>query len=245
MQTELIHRYSSGLTLQSTWTLAHNMADDTSFPGSYFHGEEGEGASLNRFDRHADWGNVGGTRRHRWTTTMVYELPIGKGRHFLGNANRMLNGFVGGWRLSTIALLQTGPFLTAWVPGDASGTGTQFRRTGGQRPDALGDGNISNPTPDHYWNRDVFTCPGAAAGTFSCTDAIGRFGNSKAGNLKGPGTINLSLGLAKDFRITERVKLKFESSFTNLPNHPNLSDPETNIGSDSFGVVTSARGSDS
>lgn len=245
MQTELIHRYSSGLTLQSTWTWARNMADNSSFPGSYFLGEEGEGASINRFDRRADWGNVGGTRRHRWVTTMVYELPVGKGRHFLSNTNRVLNGFVGGWRLSTIALLQTGPFLTAWIPGDASGTGTGTRRTGGQRPDALGDGNIANPTPDRYWNRDAFTCPGAASGTFSCTDAIGRFGNSKVGNLIGPGTINLSMGLAKNFRLTERFSLKFESSFTNLPNHPNLSDPETNVGSAGFGVVTSARGSDS
>jgi hypothetical protein len=70
MQTELIHRYSSGLTLQSTWTLARNMADDASFRGSFFHGEEADGASLNRFDRHADWGNVGGTRRNRWMTTL-------------------------------------------------------------------------------------------------------------------------------------------------------------------------------
>ena len=43
------------------------------------------------------------------------------------------------------------------------------------------------------------------------------------GSLVGPGTINLSLGLAKDFQLSERFKLKFESSFTNIPNHPNFS----------------------
>ncbi len=247
MQTELIHKYSNGLTFQSTWTWAHNLADDESFPGSFFGGEAGDGNSLNRFDRHADWGNVGGTRRHRWMTTMLYELPIGKGRRLLGDAHGVLNGFVGGWRLSTIFLAQTGPFLTAFVQGDASGTGTQASRTGGQRPDSFGNPNISNPTPDHYWNPDVFACPGLPQGQFQDCNSQptnGLFGNSSTGNLIGPGTINLSLGLAKDFRITERVSLKFESSFTNLPNHPNLADPDTNVGG-AFGIVTSARGSDS
>jgi hypothetical protein len=45
----------------------------------------------------------------------------------------------------------------------------------------------------------------------------------------GPGTVHLSLGLAKDFQLTERFKLKFESSFTNLPNHPNFDDPCNNL----------------
>jgi hypothetical protein len=93
----------------------------------------------------------------------------------------------------------------------------------------------------------MFACPGDPQGTWDCSgDApIGRFGTSRAGNLIGPGTINLSLGLAKDFRVTERVNLKFESSFTNLPNHVNLDDPETNLNDSNFGKVFRARGSDS
>lgn len=249
MQTELIHKYSNGLTFQSTWTWAHNLADNASFPGSFFGGEEGDGASLNRFDRHADWGNVGASRRHRWVTTLLYELPVGKGKHVLGNASSVVNGIIGGWQLSSIFLLQTGPYLTAWVPGDASGTGTQARRTGGQRPNAVGNGNISNPTASHYWDSNAFRCPGGGplppVTGKSCHDALGVFGDSSAGNLVGPGTVNLNLGLAKRFRLTERVSVRFESSFTNILNHPNLSDPETNVGSAAFGVVTRARSGDS
>jgi hypothetical protein len=143
--------------------------------------------------------------------------------------------------------LQTGPFQTAWLPGDSSGTGAQASRTAGQRPDAFGNGNISNPTASHYWNANVFACPGDAAGVWNCdTDApIGRFGTSRVGNLIGPGTINISLGLAKDFRLTERVSLKFESSFTNVPNHTNLDDPETNLRASNFGKTVDDRGADS
>ena len=53
------------------------------------------------------------------------------------------------------------------------------------------------------------------------------------------------MGMGKDFRITERFRLRLEGTFTNLPNHPNLADPGSNISGVSFGVVTSARGGDS
>ncbi|HEY7096956.1 MAG TPA: TonB-dependent receptor [Terriglobales bacterium] len=247
MQTELIHRYSNGLTLQSTWTWAHNLSDTASFTGSSFGGEAGEGRSLDRFNRGRDWGEVGGTRRHRWITTLLYELPIGRGRRFLGDANGLVDGLLGGWRVSTIALLQTGPYLTAWLPGDSSGTGSQASRTAGQRPDAFGNGNIDNPTPSDYWNPNVFACPGDAPGVWDCggDTPIGRFGTSRVGNLIGPGTINISLGLAKDFRLSERATLKFESSFTNLPNHTNYNDPETNLNDSNFGKIFDDRGGDS
>ena len=59
-------------------------------------------------------------------------------------------------------------------------------------------------------------------------------------------TYSLSLGLAKDFRINERVVFKFESSFTNLPNHPNFDDPRNNLtesvnGQGTFGKVLASR----
>ncbi len=249
MQVEFTHKYSGGLTLDSTWTWAHNLSDVSSSSGSGFAAENGQGRTMNFHDRRADRGNTGGTRRHRWVTTMIYNVPVGKGHRFLSNASGVLGGVVGGWRLSSIALLETGPFLTPLMSGgDPSGTGAPGRSS--QRPDAVGNGNISNPTADHWWDRSAFVCPGktpADPNPFKCNVApIGRFGSAGVGTLVGPGSINLSLGLAKDFRITERARLRFESSFTNFPNHPNLADPNSrNISSGSFGRIFSARGADS
>jgi hypothetical protein len=234
MQTELIHKYSHGLTFQSTWTWAKNLADTESWPRSGFSGEV-TGRSMNLYDLRGDYGNVGGTRKHRWITTMVDELPIGKGRLILGNANGVLSGIVGGWRLSTILLVQSGPFDTPFMQFDSSGNA----RFGFNRPDVAGNPNDVNHTREQWWNPNVFACPGGDPGqdfapgsvVLSCSDAnvIGRFGNAAVGSLVGPGTFNLSLGLAKDFQLTERFKLKFESSFTNLPNHPNFDDPRNNL----------------
>ena len=91
---------------------------------------------------------------------MVDELPIGRGRRLLGNANGVLNGIVGGWRLSTILLAQTGPFLTPFLQYDTSGNSL----SGFNRPDLFGQPNISNPTPQHWFNPNVFACPGESAG---------------------------------------------------------------------------------
>jgi hypothetical protein len=230
MQTELIHKYSHGLTFQSTWTWARNLADTESWPGSSFSGEI-TGDAMNQYNLRGDYGNVGGTRKHRWITTMVDELPIGKGRFLLGNANGVLNGIVGGWRLSTILLVQTGPFETPFIQFDSSGNAN----FGFNRPDLGGNPNNVHHTRTQWWNPNVFACPGGVPGqnlvnnTLSCSNVIGRFGNAAVGSLVGPGTVNLSLGLAKDFQLTERFKLKFESSFTNLPNHPNFDDPRQNL----------------
>jgi len=235
MQTELIHKYSHGLTFQSTWTWARNLSDTESWPRSGFDGEV-TGDAMNQYNLRGDYGNVGGTRKHRWITTMVDELPIGKGRFLLGNATGVLNGIVGGWRLSTILLVETGPFDTPFMQFDSSGNANN----GFNRPDLGGNPNNFHHTRDQWWNPNVFSCPGFAPGTgfsnnqLSCSGlpnggVVGRFGNAGVGSMVGPGTFNLSLGLAKDFQVTERFRLKFESSFTNLPNHPNFDDPRNNL----------------
>jgi hypothetical protein len=250
MQTELIHKYSNGLTFQSTWTWAKNLSDTESWPRSDFDGEI-TGDAMNQYNLRGDYGNVGGTRKHRWITTMVDELPIGKGRALLGNSNGVLNGFVGGWRLSTILLVQTGPFDTPFMQFDSSGNANN----GFNRPDLAGNPNNFHHTRTQWWNPNLFACPGGVPGqdlvndSLSCSNVIGRFGNAGVGSLVGPGTINLSLGLAKDFQVTERFKLKFESSFTNIPNHPNFDDPRNNLsesvnGQGTFGQVLQSRGGD-
>jgi hypothetical protein len=253
MQTEVVHKYSHGLTLQSTWTWARNLSDTESWPRSGFDGEV-TGDAMDLYNLRGDYGNVGGTRKHRWITTLVDELPIGKGRLLLGNAHGVLNGIVGGWRLSMILLVQSGPFDTPFLKFDSSGNANN---NGFNRPDVVGNPNDIDHTRTQWWNPNVFACPGGVPGqdlvnnALSCSNVIGRFGNSAVGSLVGPGTFNLSLGLGKDFQLTERFRLKFETSFTNLPNHPNFDDPRNNLsetdnttGVGTFGQVLASRKGD-
>jgi hypothetical protein len=247
MQTEVNHRMRDGLSFTSAWTWAKNVGDGNGPASTGWAGTTGGGRVTNSLDRAADKGNAAMTRRHRWSTTLFYDLPFGQGRKFGDGMSRLADAFVGGWNVAAIVLLQTGPYLTpTFSGGDPSGTNASAR--GSMRPDRIGDGNLDNPTASAWFDRNAFVCPGRTAGSnqFNCNvTPIGRFGNAGTGILVGPGTFNLSMGLSKTFRITERVRARLEGTFTNLPNHPNLADPSTNISSISFGTITSARGGDS
>jgi hypothetical protein len=69
----------------------------------------------------------------------------------------------------------------------------------------------------------------------------GPVGNCGVGILVGPGTSTIAAGLAKNFQIRERLRLRFESTFTNLMNHPNFAPPPTNVTASSFGIVQSVQ----
>jgi hypothetical protein len=253
-QAELNRRYSSGLTFSTSYTLAKHLADNAGpNPGSYA-GETGGGRVTNSLDRRGDRGDVYATRRHRSVTTLVYDLPFGAGRKFMSKTNAVVDALLGGWSLSSILTLQSGPYLTPVMSGgDPSGTNAPNRGT--QRPERIADGTLSNPTADLWLDRNAFVCPGRTTGAnqFNCSVGVvpgrdpaptGRFGNSGVGFILGPGTFVWNAGAGKRFALSERLIMKLAGSFTNVTNRVNLGDPQLNITNNSFGRITSARGSD-
>jgi hypothetical protein len=260
LQMEANHRTQGGFTFESAYTWAKNLADNVGTNSSGFQSENGGNSSQSTYlyDRRLDYGNVNGTRRHRWINTGVYELPFGRGRKFAGSADRIQDAMVGGWQLSSMFLLQTGPYLTAYIPGsdaDPSGTGSGILYGSDQRPDVVGKIRPVHQNRNQWVNPQAFACPsnsgytatsyaGNACGVGVTSNPIGRFGNEGVGGIVGPGTLNWSAGLSKRVAITEDVHLRAEGTFTNVLNHTNLSDPLLDITNPNFGKITSARGSD-
>ncbi len=265
VQADLSRHFQAGLQFDSTYTFAKALADNQG-PASNggFAGESGGARATSILARYVDYGNVYGTRRHRWNNTMVYTLPFGRGQRFGASLSRLTDFFVGGWQLSNIFLWQSGPFESAYFPagqGDPSGTGSGLTGTntgfdGGHRnqaPDRVA-GTSFNPNGRNrlnWVNPGALTCPGLSGFTIgsSCTTGsgkapsplpIGRFGNLRPGSIVGPGTVNLSTGLSKSLHLTERVNLRAEGTFTDILNHTNLGDPNVNISSPSFGLITNS-----
>jgi hypothetical protein len=253
LQVEANRRFSNGLTFNSTYTWAKNLADNLGPNATGFIGETGGGRAADLYNRRAEYGNDYATRRHRSISTLVYDLPFGRGRQFAKSIHPAANAVIGGWQMSAIFLAQTGPFLTPAVSNvDPSGSGSGLSRT--QHPDRIADGKSSNPTRDQWFDVNAFVCPGlntrvlnnCRIGVNPARDAapIGRFGTAGVGILRGPGTLNLSLGLNKAFYLTERVRLEAGASFTNVANRVNLADPNMTVTSTAFGRITSARASE-
>ena len=268
LQVDFNHRFQKGLQIDSTYTFAKALSDNQGPANTGFAGESGGARATSILDRAQDYGNVFGTRRSRWNTSSVYELPVGRGRMFGSGMSRLSDLAVGGWQLSNIFLWQSGPFESPYYgsgQGDPSGTGSGLTGTtsgfdGGHRnqyPDRVASASIkpANRSRNGWINTAAFTCPGYpgwAPGT-ACTtgsgsgpvpNPIGRFGNAQVGSVVGPGTINLSSGLSKTFAITERVHLRAEGTFTNILNHTNLGDPNMDISNPNFGLITGTIGSD-
>ncbi|MEO6802795.1 MAG: carboxypeptidase regulatory-like domain-containing protein [Granulicella sp.] len=275
MQAEVTHRLSKGLTLDSTYTWAKNVSNNQGPGRSSFASESGGSRSSYAGSADVDRGESYGTRRHRWNTTMVWEVPVGRGREFGGNMNRLVDAAIGGWQISNILLVQTGPHLSPYFSsgqGDPSGTGSGlssglYGALGGRMQKADRAAGLSaipaGQSRKNWVSSAAFVCPGGqawVAGTPCHTgggqvrkvngvlvpDAlpIGRFGNAQSGSVVGPGTVNLSTGVNKSFKFTERVSLRAEGTFTNVINHTNLGDPNMNISSGQFGVITGTSGAD-
>jgi hypothetical protein len=236
-EVQATHRLEHGLYVDANYTYAKNEADNQGDAPSAFAGEVNYGLPIaDRFHIKQDLGNVSGSRRNRMLLTGMYQLPFGKGRQHM-NASAWMDGLLGGWDLTTITLLETGPWLTpsisgstycpqpnACIPTDQSNTNV-LNRSAILRPDVVPNGTPGAVT---YNNLSFLQLPAGA----------GRFGNAGVGIVQGPGTATVSLGVAKGFAITEKVHARFETTFTNVLNHTNFAPPVMAIDNSLFGQLT-------
>lgn len=232
-QLQLDHRFGHGLFFQASYTLAKNLTNAEGTAPSGFPAEYGSFFS-DRFNTRNDRGNDFGTRRHRVLVSGIYQIPAGRGQRYLSNARGFVDALLGGWKLSTVSLFETGPYETPTISASLEQANINAAASGmAVRPDRRGNGNLANPTPGDWFDINAFVATPAGAG---------RVGNAGVGILEGPGTVTVAGGLAKEFPIREFGKLRFEASFTNLFNHPNFAPPQTNISVPStFGVTTTVQ----
>jgi hypothetical protein len=128
--------------------------------------------------------------------------------------------------MSTVSLFQTGPYLTPVTSPAFDSANLNLVYTGAfLRPDcSLNVNGYSN------------------INAFNPVPAAGRIGNCGVGILQGPGTIAAAVGLSKTVSLKERAHLRFEATFTNLPNHPNFAAPAVDVSAPAtFGRITSVQ----
>jgi hypothetical protein len=226
-------RLSFGLQLQSSYIYARNLSNQGGNPGTPAGGFAGEyGGTLSSPTQPGiDYGNVNFTRRQRFLTTFLYDLPFGKGKMLLSGANGFVDRLVGGWELAGVLLFQSGPFMTVSQLNDPCGCGFNiFNSTGGRADTVSGISPYAGQSLSQWINPAAFTTP---------ANAIGRFGDSEAGGVVGPGTEAVSMSLIKSIPIRESVRAQLGVQVANLFNHPNFAPPSTlTVGVAGFGAVT-------
>jgi hypothetical protein len=170
-------------------------------------------------------------------TSILYQLPFGKGRQFGASWGAPLDAILGGWALNTIHTMNTGlPLNIIYTPSAAlDGTGrlADYRGVASQRPNVVADTTRPSGVSmnDQYWNKAAFVLPTASA----------PYGNLGRNAMRGPNFWQWDLGVNKSFKIPARegMALQFRSEFFNFLNHTNFGTPDCSVSSASFATIKS------
>ena len=149
----------------------------------------------------------------------------------MNSANLLADRIVGGWVLSGIGLVQSGPFMSVATLSDPSGTGYNlFNGFGGRADTVKGVDPYQGQSIGQWINPKAFADPG---------NNIGRWGNASAGSVVGPGTKLLSLSLLKRIQIAESSRFEIGAQVSNVFNHPNYGPPPNmTVGIPAFAALT-------
>jgi hypothetical protein len=124
------------------------------------------------------------------------------------------NVFLKDWQIAGTTRAYTGQPFTPKVGNYSLDLGDAVR------PDRTAKGMQPAPSVDQWFDRLAF--PVVPRGTY-------RFGTSGRNILDGPGTLLLDLSVSRRFRLSETKAFQFRWETFNVPNHTNLSLPETKV----------------
>ncbi|HMQ03836.1 MAG TPA: TonB-dependent receptor [Pyrinomonadaceae bacterium] len=253
LQAELRRRLSNGLQFQLDYTFSKALTDAADAQGN----NQSDLVSFRTLrDKRLDWRRANFDQTHRFVSNVIYDLPFGRGRQFLSNANGLVDRLVGGWTVSAITTWSTRPpisfvsnrttfnqFNPGLNPAQLLISFEEFRRNVGvyRRPEGIYYFNPDllditvNPTTGRYVSSTLK--PGILG-----APEPGTFGNFPLNAINGPQYFNLDMALVKRIPVTERVRLELKSTFINILNHTNFAAGSQVFDSTSFGLITAQGG---
>ncbi|MGH7867361.1 MAG: TonB-dependent receptor, partial [Candidatus Dormibacteraceae bacterium] len=157
-----------------------------------------------------------------FSASWVYQLPVGKGMKW-SLQNGVANAIIGGWQLNGILFLSSGQPYTLGTSGDIANIGA----TGAERPNLVGNPNLSTPSPSEWFNTQAFTNP-----------APFTFGNVGRNTLRSDWNRNLDFSIFREFPLTETKRVEFRFEAFNVTNVPVFGIPDGTVSDPNFGAVS-------
>ena len=203
------------------YTLSRTMSS------AQLHNNTTQGGAQN-FTKLADeYGRADTDQRHVFSASFNWELD------YYNGSSRVLSGLLNGWRIGPIVKLRSGlPFGITNGNVDANLDGQT-----NDRARQVGDPEIDDPTPDHWFNTAAFVQNVAVTG--AATD-----GNSARNLLDGPGFKVVDLAVSRNFKLRGGSTLTFRAEATNAFNIVNYGQPGNSVPSGAtsttFGIIRTA-----
>ncbi|MGH9470369.1 MAG: carboxypeptidase regulatory-like domain-containing protein, partial [Terriglobia bacterium] len=206
------HRFSAHYTILANYTYSHCISEGD------FAGDLGGPQTQDLYNRNAERGNCGFDLRHILNLSFIAGTP-----QF---ANPWTERLLGHWQLSPIVSIHSGTWFSP-----STGVDNSLTNVGLDRPNSVGNPYVKN-TSTRQW---------IAAGGF-VPNPLGTFGNAGRDSLVGPGYFDIDADVSRFFNISEHQRLELRFEFFNLTNQVNFNNPNGNLHSSTFGLITSDAG---
>lgn len=206
LNVKYTHSFSNGLSLLATyqWSKAMDNGPEDFF--GWATGNQWRDAYHTNLDYNISTHDV----PQAFTTAFVYELPYGKGKHWGDNAPALVRHVLGNWQISSVVRITSGTPL-GQVFWNYSNQLNNYGFPGPQISDWVGNPVPAHRTPDNWINPSAFAQPPSP---YMYGNAPQRITQIRERALK-----NIDLAIAKNFAVTERVRLQFRGEALNLTNY--------------------------
>jgi hypothetical protein len=203
------------VALHASFTLANNVSNYAN--------------TIDPYNVTNKWTRDGADRRAYFVATGLWDLPLGKGKRFLGQAGKWTQRIASNWSVQAIATAASGQYYTPYFNGpDPANATPGFITT---IPDCVGDPNSGARTIDRWFNPSAFAIPLPGAG---------RYGTCGMNSLEGYPIRIGHVSLVKTVPLGEYVRATFTAQITNVTNTAQFITPNNNLSTNNPGQFTPA-----
>ena len=247
LQFKLEKRYGNGLYVLNSFTWGRTF----DLSAGHLETSNGDNSRVNFANPGSDYGRSNYDQPLNNTTSIIYDLPYGKGRRFGASASYAADMVLGGWQLTVINTMNSGlPTNLTYTNSTSNGTNVTDLYT--YRPDV--SGNAIAPATSRAKTNTALTgylvkAPTTSVGGVNFPTGPGvsvpttgsPFGNAQRNMVVGPAFFQTDLGFHKDFGLwSEESKLEFRAEAFNVLNKVNYQAPDGNVSNGTFGSITGA-----
>jgi hypothetical protein len=233
LQFKAEKRYGNGLYLLNSFT--YSRAFDLA--SGHLETANGDNSRVNLANLPSNYGPSSYDQPINNTTSILYDLPYGKGRRFGGSAPYLTQVLLGGWQLTIINQATSGLPLNlnySVDPGFAVDSGLlTYRPNVTGNPVARASARVKTATSlNGFFDATKVAVPFAANAPF---------GNAQRNMVRGLSFNQFDMGLHKAFTLwREGTTFDLRGEAFNILNHVNYMGPDTNRSNGTFGSITSA-----
>jgi hypothetical protein len=246
LQARYEQRFVGGLTLLNSFTWGHAQDNASSTL------EANTPAPQDANNLRGDYGQSDYNLPIANITSFVYDLPVGKGKHYLSNSSSLTNILLGGWQIGGVNTVQGGtPFNLTYSPAAANQVSPMLTQSWrGQnlyRPNLVpgahytqGKQKLANGYVQ-YVNLSALTLPSTYVGNVTANGPSSPFGTLPKNFGRTMPFYETDLDFNKRFSaLNDKIKVEFRSELYNIFNHTNLYLPGGSGGGTVSGTMNNA-----